>query len=135
FLITHLTDQDHVAILTSRHSQSVRKRVHVGADLALAEDRFLGLVDELDGLLDREDVARAGLVDQVDDRRHRGGFTGAGRAGHQHQSRAYQAEGLQHRWQVQLIEGLDLGWYGAEHGPHAVRLFKVVRSEARDGPK
>ena len=50
------------------------------ADLALVDQALLGLVHELDRILDREDVAVLGFVEVVDHRRQRGGLARASRA-------------------------------------------------------
>ena len=68
----------------ARHA--ILKRGDVGADIPLRKDRPLVDVDELDGVLNREDVQRFVGVDPVDQRSHRGRFAAPRHAGHQHQS-------------------------------------------------
>ena len=46
--VAHLTDQDDVGVLTQRLAQRGRERLGVGADVALAHERHLRLVHELD---------------------------------------------------------------------------------------
>ena len=56
FEVAHLADEDHVRVLAERGAQREPEARRVGADLALVDDAVLVLVDELDGILDREDV-------------------------------------------------------------------------------
>src|SRR6478672_10760223 len=50
-------------------------------DVASVHDATLVTVEELDGILDRDDVVVAHAIDLVDHRRERRRLTGAGRAG------------------------------------------------------
>jgi hypothetical protein len=69
--VAHLTDEQDVGVLSEGGAQRPVERGAVEADLALAHGGLLGVVDVLDGVLDREDVHGARLVDAVDDRRER----------------------------------------------------------------
>jgi hypothetical protein len=53
----------------------------VRTDLTLMNEALLVWMDELDRILDGDDVQAARVVDQIDDRRQRGRFSGAGRPG------------------------------------------------------
>ena len=55
-LVAHLADEDHVRVLTQDAAQRAYD-VGVLADLALVDHRALVLVQELDRVLDRHDVA------------------------------------------------------------------------------
>ena len=59
-LVAHLADQDHVRVLAQDAPQRALERHRVDADLALVDHRALVAVDELDRVLDRDDVRRAG---------------------------------------------------------------------------
>ena len=70
----------------STRRQRLGERFGVRADLALADDRALVAVQELDRVLDRHDVQRLGPVDDVDERGQGGRLARSGRAGDQHQA-------------------------------------------------
>ncbi len=57
--VAQLADQNHVRILTERHAQRLEERPRVAAQLPLRDQRLLGRVDELDGILDRDDPVLA----------------------------------------------------------------------------
>src|SRR4029453_18779569 len=78
--LAHFTDQDHVGRLAQRVLQRHLPAVAVHTHLALREDAVLVLVDELDRILDRDDVAIAVLVAVAEQRRHRSRLAAAGGA-------------------------------------------------------
>src|SRR5881397_1590835 len=67
-------------------SQRPLEAVGVHTHLPLGDDALLVLMYELDRVLDRDDVVRAGAVDQVDQRAQGGGFPRAGRSGDEHET-------------------------------------------------
>ena len=79
--VTHLADEDHVGVLAEDVLERLAEPVRVGADLALVHDARLVLVEELDRVLDRHDVARALGVDDVDHRGQGRRLPRAGRPG------------------------------------------------------
>ena len=119
-------------VLADRRAQGGGERSGVRADLALRDRRQLGLVHELDRILDRDDVLVVRLVDQVDDRRQRGRLAGAGRPSDQHQAAAQVRQASRPRPAVQLVERRDLFRDHAEHRRAAARLDEVVAAEAAD---
>ena len=58
--VAHLADEDDVGVLAQHVLQRLGERVRVLPDLALVDDRALVVVQELDRVLDRHDVARLG---------------------------------------------------------------------------
>ena len=78
--VAHLTDEHDVGVLTQRAAQRPVERLGVEADLALVHDRALVVVQVLDRVLDRDDVARPRAVHRVDQRRHARRLPGAGRS-------------------------------------------------------
>ena len=60
--VAHLADQDDVGVLAERAAQRVRERQRVDRDLALVDHRPVVAVQELDRVLDRHDVRRAGAL-------------------------------------------------------------------------
>ena len=85
FGVAHFADQDHVRVLAHDVAQPVGEVRHVNAHLALVDDRLGVRVQVFDRVLDGDDVERLGLVDDLDQRRQRGGLARAGDAGDQHQ--------------------------------------------------
>ncbi len=75
FAVTQLADVDDVGVLAERVAQSGRERRCVEADLALADQRHLVRVDDLDGIFEGGDVETAGGIDVVEHRRKRGGLS------------------------------------------------------------
>src|SRR5262249_5638360 len=128
--VPHLADQDHVRVLAQRGPQRRGERLGVGADLALVHQAVLGLVHELDRVLQRDDVLLPRRVDQVDHRGQRGGLAGAGGAGDQDQPVLPQRQRLHDLREVELLEGADLGRDDAEDGPFPVSLVEDVDPEA-----
>ena len=71
------------------------------------------------------------VVDVVDQRRQRGRFARAGRAGDEHESAAQMAEFLDHRRDAELLERGDLRRDEPEDGAVAVGLLEEIAAEAR----
>ena len=55
--VAHLADQDDVGVLAQHVLERLRERLGVGAQLALVDYALLVVVDVLDRVLDRHDVA------------------------------------------------------------------------------
>ena len=69
-----------------RRAQRIREGVRVRVDFALIHQALLVVVEELDGVLDRDHVLFALGVDLVEHRGERRGLARTGRAGDQHQA-------------------------------------------------
>ena len=129
--VAHFADQHYVGVFTQGRAQRVGKRFGVGVQLALVDQAVLVLVHEFDGVFDGDDVFMALAVDLVDHRRQCGGFTRAGRAGHQNESAGLFAKLGDYRRQAQLRERLDLESDHAKHRGGGPALIKKIATEAR----
>ena len=65
----HFSDQEHVHILAESGKQRGGEIFRVDADLALVDERLLGLKNVLDGVFYRDDVFHALDVDELNERR------------------------------------------------------------------
>ena len=110
---------------------ALREALRVAVDLALIDQTALMLVDELDRILDGENVILPLLVDLVDHRRQRGGLTGSGRTGHQHEAARPLGERREHLRQVQLLEAADLLRNQPVDRADRAALIEHVHAEAR----
>ncbi|MOA20624.1 hypothetical protein D3C78_1410780 [compost metagenome] len=99
-------------------------------DFTLVDQAFLGVVDELDRVFHRQDVAVFGLVEVVDHGRQRGGLARAGRPGHQHQTAGLEGQVAKDLGCVELFQRQDLAGDGAEHGRRAALLVEGVDAKA-----
>ena len=66
FCITHLTDQDHVGILTQSGTEPGLERAGIGSHLALRDRAVDVPVQILDRVLERDDVSPEVRIDVVD---------------------------------------------------------------------
>ena len=83
-VIPHLAQQNDVRRLAQAGPQGRETVRRVDGDLPLADEAPVVPVEILDGVLQRHDVGRAGVIDPVDEAGLGGGFSAAGGAGHQH---------------------------------------------------
>ena len=83
--LAQLTDVDDIGILPEDRTHALRKRLRVDANLALADDRTLVLVKDLDRILEGDDVGPATGVDVVNHGRRRRGLARPCRTGDQNQ--------------------------------------------------
>ena len=127
--VTHLADQDHVGVLAQHVLQGAREPVRVGADLPLVHDAGLVLVQELDRVLDRHDVALPLGVHDVDHRGEGRRLTRPGGARHHDEPALEPGEIGDDRRQPELIDLLDLERDHAEGGPDRVPLHVDVHAE------
>ena len=88
-------------------------------------------MDELNGLFDRDDVAREVRVDVVNQRRKRRGLSRTCGAGDQHEAAAHVAKFLHDRRDAELFERHDFRGNQTEHAAEAVGLLQVIAAEAR----
>ena len=79
------------------------------------DEGLAALVHELNGILDREDVACLVAVDPIDHGRQGCAFAGPCRSGHQDQSLRTGREALQHAGEIQLLHGEDRLRNQAQH--------------------
>src|SRR5215813_4249240 len=109
--------------------------MRVEAELALVHQTLLRLVDELDRVLDREDVALEVFVEIIDHSSERRRFARARRTGDEDQSLFLVAELLKNRRHPELLERQDLGRNRTKYGAFALPLHENVDAEARDVAK
>ena len=126
FQVSHFANQNRVRVFTQRGLQRCRERQRHGADFALVDQAFLGLVHEFDGVFHRQDMAVLGLVEVVDHGRQRGGLARAGGAGHQHQAARLQGQLAKDLGGVELLQRQDLAGNGTEHGRRAAVLVEGI---------
>jgi hypothetical protein len=91
-------------------------------------------MEDLDRILDRDDVLAARLVDVVDDRGERGGLSGAGRAGHEHEAAVLVGHRLDAGRHAQVGEARDVFRDDAEGEGDGPALAEDVDAEARQVP-
>src|SRR4029453_623303 len=103
-------------------------------DLALVDDAAVVLMEDLDRILDRDDVLAARLVDVVDDRGERGGLSGAGRAGHEHEAAVLVGHRLDAGRHAQVGEARDVFRDDAEGEGDGPALAENVEAEGRQVP-
>ena len=129
--IAHLADENHLRRLAQRSAQRQGERRRVAVQLALMNRRLLVRVQELDRILDREDVIRAGLVDQIDDRRERRRLARSGRPGDEHDAVLQRHDVGQHRRQIEIGERRDPRRDHAHDDRVAAALTEDVDAKAR----
>ena len=132
FGVAHLAHEDYIRVFTQCRTQGVGKAVGVLVQLALVDEGFFTLVDELDRVFDGEDVCGLGFVDVVDHRRQRGGFTGTGRAGYQYQAARVVGDFLENTRGAQVFQRQYCARNGTEDGGRAAVGGKCVDTETGD---
>ena len=130
--VAHLADEDDVGVLAQGGAQRVGVALGVAADLALVDDGFLGVVEGLDGVLQRDDVVGVGLVDDVDERGQRGAFAAAGGAGDQHEAALFVHHLDDAVGDAQLLRLGNVQIEDAGDQRRGVALAKDVDAEAPD---
>ena len=132
FQIAHLADQDDVRILAQRAAQSVGERQRVRSDLALVDQAFLRLVNELDRVLDGEDVALLVFVDLVDHRGERRGLARTRRTGHEDDAARLIDDLGEDLGCPELLKRQDLRGDRAHHRRRPAVLHEGVHAKARE---
>ena len=131
--VAHFAHQDDVRVLPECRPQRQGEGIRIRADLALVDDGFPVLVEELDGVLDGDHVAVPVGVDVVDHGCQRRGFTGTGGAGDQDQAFPFLADLLEDLRQVQLIQGGRVRGHDPEDHAVAAPLLEAVDPEPGHG--
>lgn len=129
-IIAHLADQNDIRVLAQGAAQRRGKAARIRADLALVDERLPALIDILDGVLDRDDVVAAGLVDMVDHRGQRGGLAAAGGAGDKDQTARLVRQLCQHGRHRQLCQRGDGIVEQAQRGRSPPLLEKDIYAAA-----
>ena len=104
--IAHLSDEDDVGILPERIAQAGREVGDVASDLAAAQDRSVGGVEDvLDGIFERGQDDRATPKGLLRERGERGRLARAGGAAHEHEAVRQLDEIVERDGQVERREG------------------------------
>lgn len=130
-VIAHLAEQDDVGRLAERGAQRRHIALGVGRDLPLADDGMLVPVEELDGVLQRDDVGAAGVVDRVDHAGERRRFAAPGRAGDEHESLLHLREGEHPVWDAEVVRVGQLKGDDADDRGERTALFVGADPKAR----
>ena len=125
--VAHLADEKRVGVFAQRGLHAAREIGDVRPDLALGEDGLVVDVDELDGVLDRDDVAVDLLVDPVEDRRERRRFARARRSGDENEAARIEREIRDRGRKAELLDGRNLRRNQPEERRRAVLLLEQVR--------
>ena len=132
FEIAHFAHEHDVRIFAQRRAQSAGEALRVAVHLALVDHALEGLVDELDGVLDRDDVLGAAAVDRVDEGRERRGLAAAGGTGDDDEALREVAELPHRRRQREILErGNPLG-DDAHYAAEPEHVAEAVHAEAGD---
>ncbi len=129
--VAHLADENDVGIFAQCRVQGLGERGAVHADLALADQALLGLVHELDRVLDRQDVALHVLVDRVDHGGERRRFSRAGLAGHEDHARRLLAHVVNNLRHAEFFERQRFRRDGAEDAADTIEVPKCIGAEPR----
>ena len=127
--LAHFAEENDVGVVAHRAFQGVRKGGGVFADLAVNDHTFFHRVDEFNGVLDGDDVAREVGVNVVDHRGERGRFAGAGGAGDDDEALVEVAEFFQRFGELERVEGKNFCRDLAEDGGLAPVIVKVIAAE------
>ena len=130
--VADLADHDHVGRLAQRVLQGHLPALRVDAHLAMGDDAVAVRMHELHRVLDGHDVAIAHLVAVPDHRGQGVRLARAGGAHHDDHAALGQREVLEHRGQLELLEGRDLGVDRAQHDADPVLLHERIDAEAAD---
>ena len=130
-VVPHLADEHDVRVLPQRRPEGRTESGRVSVDLALVHDATLVLVQELDRVLDRQDVALARGVDRVDQCRESRALARPGRAGHEHQTARELCKPCGHRWESELVDASDRLRYQPVDRRYVTSLFEHVAPKAR----
>ena len=130
--VPHFAHEDDVRIFAEGRPQRIGKGQSMHAQLPLIDQALFRLVDELDRIFDREDMSFERIVQIVDHCSQRGGFSGAGRAGHQDQAFFPVAELPKDRRHAELFQRKNLGRNGPKDGAQPTALDEHIDAEPGD---
>jgi hypothetical protein len=125
-------DHDYVRRLAKGVFQRCLPTVGIDTDFTLGNDAALVLVYKLDRVLDGDDVARRVLVAVADQRRQRSGLAGAGGADKQDDAALGHRQCLQHRRQVEFVDGGNARLDPAQHHANLIALIEAADTKAAD---
>ena len=131
FQVAHFADENDVRVLAEGAPEGLAERGDIHADFALGDDGFLVAVVILDRVFDRDDVAIARLVDDVDHAREGRGFSGTGGSRDQHEAAGGVQDVLDLRRQPDFIQRQHARGNQAQH--HAVIPLLAEHAHAEPG--
>src|SRR5216684_8719888 len=105
--------------------------MRVGMNFALIDEALLVVMKKLDRVLDGDHVLFAFAVDFVQHGGERGGLTGTGWAGDEHEPARLVAEPLDNQRQAQSIKPFDFPGNRAEDRANRAALIEAIAAEAR----
>ena len=129
--VAQFADEDDVGVLTEGAAEGFGEARDVRADFTLDHHALLVVVVEFDGVLDRDDVHGAFLVDDVDHGGEGGGLAGTGRAGHEDHAAGTVEQVLDARREPDLVQRHHLVRDLTEHGSDAAFLLERADAETR----
>ncbi len=129
FSIPYFADEDHVRGLPQRVLQRVLEVHGVESDFALRDDRLFVLMDKLNRVLHRDDVALMGRIPIVDHGGQRGGFTGACGADDQYQPAFGHRDVVDDGRKLKLLDGLNFRFDMAEDESDIASLSENIDAE------
>jgi len=127
--VPHLPDEHDVGVLAHGCSHGHHVVLGVHADLPLVHRGHPVAVEDLDGILERQDVNGPSGVDAVDDGAERGSLPRAGRTGHQDQPSWGIGHRLDHPWEAQLLEGGTADPHPPQHQADRAALAEHVHPQ------
>src|SRR6202007_1138366 len=105
--------------------------MRIRVDFALIHQAPLVVVQEFDGVLDRDHVLIALAVDFVEHGGECGGLAGSGWSGNEDEPARLVAKPLHDCWGAESVKSLDIPGKGAEHGADGAALVEAVSAETR----
>src|ERR1039457_1164857 len=133
--IAYLADHDQVRRLAQRRLQADLQGLRVAPDLALVNDGFLVVEEELDRILDRQDVAGHLLVALLEHGGQRRALAGAGRPDHEDEAALLEHERAEDRRNVEAFQRRDLERDAAEDRGDRAALLEAREAKAADARK
>ena len=127
--IADLAHQDDVRVLAQGRAQRGRERIGVRHDLALVDEAHLAPVHHLDRIFERDDVARGGAIDGIDERGERGRLPGTRWTADQDEPVLQIGQAAHDRRQPQVLDVGKLARNAAEHSGDAAHLLEDVGAE------
>ena len=128
-LITHLTDEDNIRILTKCGTDTVRKRKGIKSDLSLVNNGVLMLMKVLDRVLQSNDMLFTILIDHIDQGCQCRRLTGSGRSCNQYETTLSLGEIHNRPRKSQLLRCRDHGIDQTKNCRKGVLLTEYITTE------
>jgi hypothetical protein len=127
--VAQLADQDHIRVLAQHAAERFVERIGVEPHFALVDDAVDVRVDDLDGVLDRDDVLLPRPVDVTEHRGERRRLAAAGSAGDEHEPAVLLRQPLHAGREAEAAEVRDLRRDDAEGKGDVTALPERVHAE------